>query len=247
MKDLLSFNNVSIFYALPHGQEVCAINNFSYSFKEGKKYAIIGYSGSGKSTLITTITGSLVFDGEIFLKGKDIESVPIKDRSISFVNQQFSLFPHLTIYDNIIFPLRNDKADHEYADERVKEIAKKLNLYFLLTRKPKMISIGQAARVAIAKAIIHKRDLMIFDEPLANLDVLMSKRTLKVIKEYANEYKSTVIFVTHDVQEALNIADQILVLDKGTLIGDFTPMEFLHSKNEVVSSLREGLVGNEKD
>ena len=246
MNNTLKLKNVSIFYDLKHGQELTAVNNFTYEFKKNKKYAIVGYSGCGKTSLVKAIVGSLVFDGEIFIDELPIESVPIKDRKISYVSQDITLYRHLTIYDNIVFPLRNSNVDHEEADLKVKEIAKKLNIYYLLTRKPKQISIGQAARVAIAKSLVNKNDILIFDEPFANLDVLHSSRCLKVISEYAKEYGSTLIFITHNIKDILNFADYILVMNDGKLIGEFTPHSFLKSENEVVKNLKEDL-SNEKE
>ena len=237
MKEII-FNHVNVLYENTPGQIVTAIDDLSLVFPANKVNVIVGYSGSGKSSLIKCLTGHLIYEGQILFDEIDLEKISLKDRKISFVSQDIILYPRLNVYENIIFPLKTEKKiDYDLADQKVKSIAKELDIDFLLTRNIKYLSIGQKSRVQLAKALVKDNDLYILDEFTKSLDPVISKEILFKFINKIKEEKKTVICVTHNIEEALNIADNIYVLNDGKLVGIYTPMEFIKSDNEIVKSL----------
>ena len=237
MKEII-FNHVDVLYENKPGQIVTAIDDLSLSFPANKVNVIVGYSGSGKSSLIKCLTGHLIYEGQILFDETDLEKISLKDRKISFVSQDIILYPRLNVYENIIFPLKTEKKiDYDLADQKVKAIAKELDIDFLLTRNIKYLSIGQKSRVQLARALVKDNELYILDEFTKSLDPVISREILfKFINKLKQDNK-TVICVTHNIEEALNIADNIYVLNEGKLVGIYTPMEFIKSDNEIVESL----------
>lgn len=237
MKEII-FNRVNVLYENKPGQIVTAIDDLSLVFPANKVNVIVGYSGSGKSSLIKCLTGHLIYEGQILFDDLDLEKISLKDRKISFVSQDIILYPRLNVYENIIFPLKTEKKiDYDLADQKVKGIAKELDIDYLLTRNIKYLSIGQKSRVQLARALVKDNELYILDEFTKSIDPVISKEILfKFINKLKQDNK-TVICVTHNIEEALNIADNIYVLNEGKLVGIFTPMEFIKSDNEIVKSL----------
>ena len=232
------FKNVSIYYENKKRNVVTALDDVSLSFKENALNVIIGPSGCGKTSLLKCLTGGLVYEGQILFDDKDLEKIELKDRHISYMNEEYTIFPHVNVYDNIAFPLRVMKMDHDEADQKIKHIASILDIDYLLTRKSKNLSLGQFSRVALAKALIKDNDLYLFDEPTRNLDEqnrIIVDQYIK--KELANK---TIIYVTHNINEAIAIADMIYVFnDKNQFAGEFTPLEFIESDKEEVKALRK--------
>ena len=232
------FKNVSIYYENKKRNVVTALDDVSLSFKENALNVIIGPSGCGKTSLLKCLTGGLVYEGQILFDDKDLEKIELKDRHISYMNEEYTIFPHVNVYDNIAFPLRVMKMDHDEADQKIKHIASILDIDYLLTRKSKNLSLGQLSRVALAKALIKDNDLYLFDEPTRNLDEqnrIIVNQYIK--KELANK---TIIYVTHNINEAIAIADMIYVFnDKNQFAGEFTPLEFIESDKEEVKALRK--------
>ena len=232
------FKNVSIYYENKKRNVVTALDDVSLSFKENALNVIIGPSGCGKTSLLKCLTGGLVYEGQILFDDKDLEKIELKDRHISYMNEEYTIFPHVNVYDNIAFPLRVMKVDHDEADQKIKYIASILDIDYLLTRKSKNLSLGQLSRVALAKALIKDNDLYLFDEPTRNLDEqnrIIVNQYIK--KELANK---TIIYVTHNINEAIAIADMIYVFnDKNQFAGEFTPLEFIESDKEEVKALRK--------
>ena len=232
------FKNVSIYYENKKRNVVTALDDVSLSFKENALNVIIGPSGCGKTSLLKCLTGGLVYEGQILFDDKDLEKIELKDRHISYMNEEYTIFPHVNVYDNIAFPLRVMKMDHDEADQKIKHIASILDIDYLLTRKSKNLSLGQLSRVALAKALIKDNDLYLFDEPTRNLDEqnrIIVNQYIK--KELANK---TIIYVTHNINEAIAIADMIYVFnDKNQFVNEFTPLEFIESDKEEVKALRK--------
>ena len=229
------FKNVSVYYENQKRNVITALDDVSLSFVPNKINVIVGPSGSGKTTLVKCLTGEIIYDGHIIYDDKDLEKIDIKKRNISFVNEDYTVLPNVTVYDNIAFPLRVAKMDHDEADQKIKEIADLLDIGFLLTRKTKFLSIGQISRVILAKCLVKDSQLYIFDEATRNLDD--ENRTIinHYIKKSLND--KTIIYITHNIEEALSVADYIYVLDEQKFVGKFTPEEFLHSDIEVVQNL----------
>lgn len=243
----IRFENVSVLYEGRKKDFITALDNVSFSMKDGLFHVIVGPSGCGKTSLMKCITGDVIYEGKVYLNYKDIEETAIKDRRLSYMSQDYIVFPNINVYDNIAFPLRVMKMDHDLADQKIKEIASILDIDYLLTRKTKYLSIGQISRVALAKALVKDSDVFLFDEPIRNLDSRNRDIVLDLIKTNIKQKKKTTVYITHDIQEALLLADLIHVFDQGHFIGTFTPKEFLDSHNEVLESLKADLKHEEKE
>ena len=241
----LEFKNVSVYYRNMK-DIITAVDDVSFSFHDKKINVLIGFSGCGKTSILNSISGYILFDGEIYLNGEDITNIAIQKRNISYVDQEIVLYPHLTVYDNIAYPLKLLKLPREEIDIRVRELANELDIAFLLTRKPKYLSIGQQQRVAIARAFAKKPDIILMDEPLSNLDKETSDEIRNYIRQLIKENDSTCIYVSHNIFDAVNLADYIYVMNEGKIIGEYTPEQFLKSHEEVVMSLKADLPHEEE-
>ena len=238
MNGEIRFEHVNVLY----GDEksfVTAIDDLNLELAPNQIHAIVGVSGSGKSTLLKCLTDNLVYEGKIFLNGEDLSKIPFNKRKVSYLNQDLIVYPHLNVYDNIIFPLKASKMPHDEADQRVKKVARDLGIGLFLTRKPKYLSYGQASRVALARALVKPADLYLFDEPTQSLDPERADAIVALIKKHLKEEGKTALYVTHRIKEALMIADDIIVIDEGKLIGQFSPKEFMASAKPAVISLRK--------
>lgn len=233
----INLEHVSVYLQNSKDNIVAAIDDISFSFIAHKINVIVGYSGSGKTTLLKCLTGALVYEGKISFDDIDIEPIPVQKRKISYMDQNITLYPHANVYENIMFPLKVMKMPHDEADQKIKDIASKLGIDFLLTRKTKFLSMGQASRVSLARALVKDSDIYIFDEISKNLDEETSKEISDLVKKFLVENHKTGIFVTHNIKEATSIADYIYVLSEGKLVGIYTPKEFASSDNEIVKSL----------
>lgn len=229
------YKNVSILYENKKRNIITAIDDISLSFVPNKINVIVGPSGCGKTSLVKCLTGEIIYEGQIIYNGQNLEKVDVKNRHISFVNEEYTLLPNANVYDNIAFPLRMMKMDHDEADQKIKETAQFLDINFLLTRKTKYLSLGQISRVILAKCFVKNSELYIFDEATRNLDDENRNKINRYIKERLKG--KTIIYITHNIVEALSVADYIYVLNDAKYIGKFTPMEFLDSKLEVVQNL----------
>ena len=243
----IELKKVNVLYEDKKKGFITAIDDVSFSFKEGCINVLIGPSGSGKSTLLKCLSGELIYEGHILYNGKELEPIKAKDRKISYMTQDLTIFPHMNVYENIMFPLKLMKMDYDLADQKIKEIADELDIDYLLTRNPKYISLGQASRVALAKALVKDSDLYLFDEPTRGLDTENKNKVISLIKNHLKKTGKTAIYITHESQEALSLADYIFVLHKGKFIGMFTPAEYLSSDNEVIIGLRSDLDETKKD
>ena len=243
----IKFENVSVLYEGRKKDFITAVDGVSFSLQSGKFHVIVGPSGCGKTSLMKCITGDVIYEGKILVDDKDLEETPIKNRKLSYMSQDYIVFPNINVYDNIAFPLRVAKMDHDLADQKIKEIASILDIDYLLTRKTKYLSIGQVSRVALAKVLVKDSDIYLFDEPIRNLDLRNRDIVLGLIKTNIKKQKKTTIYSTHDMKEGLLLADLIHVFDQGHFIGTFTPKEFLESDNEVVESLKMDLKNEEKE
>ena len=235
----ISLEHVTVYLQNSKDNIVTALDDISFSFIANKINVIVGYSGSGKSTMLKCIIGSLVYEGKIYFDDVNIESIPTQKRKLSYMDQNITLYPNANVYENILFPLKAAKMDHDEADQKIKDITAKLGIDFLLTRKTKFLSMGQASRVCLAKALIKDSDIYLFDEISKNLDATTGKEICDFTRNFLRENNKTGIYVTHDINEATSIADYIYVLNEGKLVGIYTPKEFVKSNNEIVKSLQK--------
>lgn len=194
------------------------IDNVSLTIEDKEFLILVGSSGCGKSTILRMIAGlEDITEGEIFIDGKCVNNVPPKDRDIAFVFQSYALYPHMSVYENLAFPLKMKKLSKEEIDKKVRETAQKLDLTELLDRKPKQLSGGQRQRVALGRAIVRQPKVFLMDEPLSNLDAKLRIQMRAEIKKLHEELKTTFIYVTHDQTEALTMGDRIAIIDKGVI------------------------------
>ncbi len=202
------------------------INNVSLTIEDKEFLVLVGSSGCGKSTLLRMIAGlENITDGKIFIDDKCVNDVHPKDRDIAFVFQNYALYPHMSVYDNIAFPLKMRKFTKQEIDKKVKEAAEILNLTDLLQRKPKQLSGGQRQRVALGRAIVRNPKVFLMDEPLSNLDAKLRVQMRAEIKKLHKKLQTTFIYVTHDQTEALTMGDRIAVIDGGIIQQIGTPIE----------------------
>ena len=233
----INFEHVTVYFENTKDNIVTALDDISFSFIANKINVVVGYSGSGKSTLLKCLTGSLVYNGKILFDDTDIEPIPVQKRGLSYMDQNITLYPNANVYENIMFALNVMKVEHDIADQAIKDIAAKLDISLLLTRKTKYLSMGQASRVYLARTLIKDSDIYLFDEISKNLDPVIAKEISLLVKNYLVENNKTGIYVTHNINEATAIADYIYVLNEGKLVGIYTPKEFATSDNEIVKSL----------
>ena len=206
------------------------IDNINLKIEDKEFIVLLGSSGCGKSTLLRMIAGlENISSGEIFIDNKCVNNIHPKDRDIAFVFQNYALYPHMSVYDNMAFPLKMRHFNKHDIDFKVKEAAEILNLSDLLDRKPKQLSGGQRQRVALGRAIVRKPKVFLMDEPLSNLDAKLRVQMRAEIKKLHLNLQSTFIYVTHDQTEALTMGDRIVILDNGIIqqVGSPSDVYFL--------------------
>ena len=214
-----------------------ALHNINVDVKEGEFFTFLGPSGCGKTTTLRTITGFIEpVSGTVSVNGKDITRVPIEKRNIGIVFQSYALFPSMTVYDNIAFGLKIQKLSKTEIDQKVRDIARKVDLSDEQLKKAvSQLSGGQQQRVAIARALVTGPSIICMDEPLSNLDAKLRVQLRNELKKMQRDFGITTIYVTHDQEEALTLSDRIAVFNKGYIEQIGTPNEiYNHSKTEFV-------------
>lgn len=203
-------------------EDVIAVNNFDFEIGDGQLIALLGPSGCGKSTTLNLLSGLLKpTSGRIFFGDDDVTDLPPENRGVGLVFQNYALYPHLTVMQNITFPLENRKGKDKLTKEQMQtmatEIAKLVQIDELLDRKPSELSGGQQQRVAIARALVKAPRILLLDEPLSNLDARLRLQTREEIRRIQRSTGVTTIFVTHDQEEAMSISDAIVVMKDGVI------------------------------
>lgn len=214
------------------------IKGVDITVEDGEFAVFVGPSGCGKSTLLRMIAGlEGIDDGDLILNGKRINDVPPDKRGIAMVFQSYALYPHMTVAENIGFSLSLKKIPAAEIRKQVEEVAEILQLREYLDRRPAALSGGQRQRVAIGRAIIKKPSLILFDEPLSNLDSALRVQMRAELQRLHRELKATAVYVTHDQVEAMTMADRIVVLNKGLVAQQGAPMSLYHQpQNEFVAT-----------
>ncbi|QTD41025.1 ABC transporter ATP-binding protein [Sporosarcina sp. Te-1] len=213
-------------------QDVIAVNRLNLTIEQGKLVSILGPSGCGKSTTLFMMAG--IYEstgGDILFDGKSMNGVPPESRGIGMVFQNYALYPHMTVLQNIQFPLRMRKVPRKQATERAIEMAKLVQIDHLADRKPGQLSGGQQQRTAIARALARKPDLLLFDEPLSNLDARLRLEMREEIRRIQQELQVTTIFVTHDQEEAMSISDQVILMKDG-VVQQYSPPQKMYDEPE---------------
>ncbi len=203
-------------------EDVIAVNDFSFEIPDGQLIGLLGPSGCGKSTTLNLLCGLLKpTSGRIFFGDEDVTTLPAEKRGVGLVFQNYALYPHLTVAQNIQFPLENlkgkDKLSKQQMREKAYEAAKLVQIETLMDRKPSELSGGQQQRVAIARALVKMPRILLLDEPLSNLDARLRLQTREEIRRIQRETKVTTVFVTHDQDEAMSISDCIVVMNAGVV------------------------------
>ncbi|AAK42824.1 ABC transporter ATP-binding protein [Saccharolobus solfataricus] len=218
------------------------IDSISLNVEKGEFFVILGKSGSGKTTLLRLIAGlEKVSSGKILISNEDVTDLPPSKRDIGMVFQSYALYPNKKVFENLMIALENSEINKKDKEERIIEISKQLEIYHLMDKYPAQLSGGQQQRVAIAKALVKRPKVLLMDEPLSNLDVQLRYSARKLIKKVQKEFNITTIYVTHDSNEALAIADRIGVIDKGRLLQVGIPEDIY---NNPLSKEVASLVGN---
>lgn len=200
------------------GQDVKAVDNISLSVEENEFLVVLGPSGGGKSTLLRLIAGLEKEDsGEIFIEGRLVNNIPAKDRNISMVFQNYALYPHMNVHKNLSFALRLQRLPRWEVNRRVSEVAEMLGLSHMLRRKPQALSGGEKQRVALGRAIIRRPKVFLFDEPLSNLDPPLRLQLRAEISKLYKALSATIIYVTHDQVEAMNLGTKIAIMNNGRI------------------------------
>lgn len=214
------------------------LKNIDLKIEAGEFLVLVGPSGCGKSTLLRSLAGlEKLNSGEINVAGKTINNLEPQDRDIAMVFQNYALYPHMNVFENMGFALKLQKRPVREIQERVKEIAQLLQIEHLLDRKPKHLSGGQRQRVALGRALARRTSIVLFDEPLSNLDAHLRSQMRVEIKRLHQTLKSTMIYVTHDQMEATTMGDRIAVLKDGIIEQVGTPTEIYHRpKNIFIAS-----------
>ncbi|MEG2356595.1 MAG: ABC transporter ATP-binding protein [Clostridia bacterium] len=214
-----------------------ALHQINVEVKEGEFFTFLGPSGCGKTTTLRTITGFIEpVEGTVCVRDKDITHVPIEERNIGIVFQSYALFPSMTVYDNIAFGLKIKKLKKPELDQKVRSIAKKVDLSDeQLAKAISQLSGGQQQRVAIARALVNEPAIICMDEPLSNLDAKLRVQLRNELKKMQRDFGITTIYVTHDQEEALTLSDRIAVFNNGCIEQIGTPNEiYNHSATEFV-------------
>ena len=214
-----------------------AADNVDLAVTQGELVTILGPSGSGKTTLLSLIAGlNKPTSGRIFIGGRDVTDAPAQERNIGLVFQSYALFPHMTVLENVLFPLGVRKIGRAEADRLARDALKLVRLDGLENRRPSQLSGGQQQRVALARAVVFKPDILLLDEPLGALDRKLREELQVELKQLQRSLGVTTLLVTHDQEEALSLSDRIMVLDKGRMQQVAAPTEaYLKPANRFVA------------
>ena len=217
-----------------YDKSVVAVQDFCMEIQDKEFIVLVGPSGCGKSTTLRMIAGlEEISAGEIAIGGKVVNRVPPKDRDIAMVFQDYALYPHMTVYDNIAYGLKLRKFPRRVIDQKVREAAEILDITDLLKRKPKALSGGQRQRVAIGRAIVRSPKAFLMDEPLSNLDAKLRNQMRAEIIKLRQRIQTTFVYVTHDQTEAMTLGDRIVIMKEGYVQQIGTPRQVFHDPNNL--------------
>ncbi|MGS4986712.1 ABC transporter ATP-binding protein [Roseibium sp. RP-7] len=222
--------------------ETTVIDNMSLTIDSGEMLALLGPSGCGKSTTLFAVCGIHRMDGGRLLFGeRDVTTVPSQQRNVGVVFQNYALYPHMTVHENIAFPLKVRRENKADIDRKVQEIASLVQIGELMARRPVQLSGGQQQRVALARALVREPDILLLDEPLANLDAKLRLEMRSEIRRIQQETGITAVLVTHDQVEAMSMCDRIAIMKKGEIVQLSSPSEMYDNPS---SDFVAGFLGN---
>lgn len=222
--------------------DVKALDDFSLEIKSGEFMVLLGPSGCGKTTAVRCIAGLISpTNGQIYIGDQLVNDLPPKDRDVAMVFQNYALYPHMSVYDNIAFPLKMKKKSRRHIEEKISYVADLLGIKDLLNRKPKELSGGQMQRVALGRALVREPKVFLMDEPLSNLDARLRMYMRTEIKKLQKKIGITTLYITHDQIEAMSMADKIAVMNGGLLQQVDTPK---HVYNQPANTFVAGFIGS---
>ncbi len=233
----IDIKNLTVKY-VKKKQTTVALDDVSAQFETGTFNVVVGASGSGKTTLLSAICDAVDYEGDILFDGIDALDLSAIDKNISLVSQKYLLYPHLSVFDNVAFPLKAMNAGRDEIIVRVKDVCAKLGLGNYLVRRPKELSGGQQQLVALARAVVKNPSVCLLDEPLSNVDAQKRPEIRKLISDTLRQVGCTVVYVTHDISEAFAIADKIFVLDSGKIVLSGTPKDVAASEHPLIKAAR---------
>jgi len=221
---------VALRKVVKHYDDTVAVRGIDLDIADKEFVVLVGPSGCGKSTTLRMIAGlEDITGGEVSIGGQVVNDVPPKDRDIAMVFQNYALYPHMTVFENMSFGLRLKRVDKTQIRQRVENAARILDITELLERKPRQLSGGQRQRVAMGRAIVRDPKVFLFDEPLSNLDAKLRVQMRTEIKKVHQKVRTTTIYVTHDQVEAMTLADRVVVMNAGTIEQTGAPNDLYHS------------------
>lgn len=214
---MIRLEHFSCYYKIKEGY-LAAVEDVTLEVPAGQFLVLMGPSGCGKTTLLRGILGLCTYtQGQVKLDGKDAEKYDLRENAVAYVSQEYVLYPHLSVYDNIAYPLRSGKYKQSEIDPMVRAMAKAVGLGKLLTRLPKQLSGGQQQRLAIARALVKNPKIVLYDEPFSNVDAALRVQLRKLVYDLSRQHGQTVIYVTHDEEEAGQLADRVAFMDQGKI------------------------------
>lgn len=228
-------------------QKIDVFKDFNVEFLSNKINVILGESGCGKTTLLKCISGLNNYEGVIYFDSLNVNSLAVQERNIGYINQNFAMYPHMTLFDSIAYPLKVMGTNIREIRERVFNIASEFNIDELLSRKPKQVSLGELQRGALARALIKNPSICLFDEPLSNLDAINRTNFRHYLKKYLTTNITTVIYVTHSLEEATSLADKIFMLKDGKIIFEGSPKQLVLSKDSYIKEILSTIIKNNKE
>ncbi len=221
---LVEIRNLDMYYG-----DVVAVENINLAIRDGEFLVLVGPSGSGKSSLLRLIAGlEQAQHGEIRIGERVVNQLPPNARNISMVFQSYALYPHMTVQQNIAFPLKSARVNRGVIQEKVERTARMFNIERLLQRKPSQLSGGERQRVALARAVVREPDVFLLDEPLSNLDVKLRALARNELRQFQRRLGVTTIYVTHDQSEAMTMGDRVAVMSQGRILQVGTAQELYH-------------------
>jgi multiple sugar transport system ATP-binding protein len=219
-----------------------ALDDFSLDIKSGEFMVLLGPSGCGKTTAVRCIAGLISpSSGKIYIGDQLVNNLPPKDRDVAMVFQNYALYPHMSAYDNIGFPLKMKKKSKSYIEQKINDVANLLGMKDLLNRKPKELSGGQMQRVALGRALVREPKVFLMDEPLSNLDAKLRMYMRTEIKKLQKKVGITTLYITHDQIEAMSMADKVAVMNRGLLQQVGKPQEVY---NQPANTFVAGFIGS---
>lgn len=213
--DYLTGKSLTVSLGKKENKEI--LHSLNFSFPLNNIVVVMGKSGAGKTTLLRAIAGLIPYEGDIIFGDINLNNIKTKDRNFSYVNQNISLYPHLSLFQNIAFPLKNHFIRSDEIRRRVFDEATKLGIEDCLNSRPKQVSLGQCQKAAVAKALIKKSELYLFDEPFASVDEASRLNYLIDFKRVLKEEGASVIYVTHSFKEAVFLGDYFAIIDDGKI------------------------------